>query len=291
MKSKYAVSCTMSRMFNQDKTIAFIGAGNMATALIKGLIAKGCPCANIWAADPNSEQLGILKNDSGINVSSDNTEVIKNADIVVLAVKPQLMNVVLLPLQKVLAEKTVLLVSIAAGVSIKTLESLSSDKQAIVRCMPNTPALVEAGASALFANSSATEEQKQQAQSILSAVGMICWLQQESDIDIVTALSGSGPAYFFLFIEALQAAAIDQGLDPDIANSLALQTAFGAAKLALSGDGDVAELRRKVTSPGGTTEAAIAQFEKDGFRNIIAQAVEKAKARSEELAQLSDNQE
>ena len=133
----------MSRMFNQDKTIAFIGAGNMATALIKGLIAKGCPCTNIWAADPNSEQLELLKNTSGISVSSDNTEVIKNADIVILAVKPQLMNDVLLPLQKVLAEKPVLLISIAAGVSLKTLESLCSNKQAIVRCMPNTPALVE----------------------------------------------------------------------------------------------------------------------------------------------------
>jgi pyrroline-5-carboxylate reductase len=280
----------MSRMINQDQTIAFIGAGNMATALIKGLIAKGCPCANIWASDTNIEQLSLLKNDSGINVSSDNAEVIIQADIVVLAVKPQLMNDVLLPLQNVLAEKTVLLISIAAGVSIKTLETLSSTQQAIVRCMPNTPALVEAGASALFANSSTSEAQRQQSQSILSAVGTVCWLQQESDIDTVTALSGSGPAYFFLFIEALQKAAVDQGLNPDIANSLALQTAFGAAKLALSSDGDVAELRRKVTSPGGTTEAAIAQFEKDGFSNIIARAVEKAKARSEELALLSDNQ-
>lgn len=278
-------------MFNQDKTIAFIGAGNMATALIKGLIAKGFPCANIWAADPNSEQLNLLKADSSINVSNDNTDVIQHADIVVLAVKPQLMNEVLFPLQKVLAAKTVLLISIAAGVSVKTLEALSSDKQAIVRCMPNTPSLIKAGASALFANECTTDEQKQQAQSILSAVGMACWLQQERDIDTVTALSGSGPAYFFLFIEALETAAIDLGLDPDIANSLALQTALGSAKLALSGDGDVAELRRKVTSPGGTTEAAIAQFEKDGFRKIIAQAVEKAKARSEELALLSDNQE
>ena len=279
----------MSRMFNQDQSIAFIGAGNMATALIKGLIAKGYPCAKLWAADPYSEQLEKLKIYSGINISSDNTEAIKHADIVVLAVKPQLMQEVLKPLQKILAEKSVLMISIAAGISIQTLEALSSKQQAIVRCMPNTPALVEAGASALFANSYTTEEQQQQAQSILSAVGMVCWLQHESDIDTVTALSGSGPAYFFLFIEALQEAAIAQGLDPDIAKSLALQTAFGAAKLALSGDGDVAELRRNVTSPGGTTEAALAQFEKDEFRNIIARAVEKAKARSEELALLSEN--
>ncbi len=279
----------MSRMFNQDQTIAFIGAGNMATALIKGLIAKGCPCVKLWAADPYSEQLEKLKIDSGINVSSDNTEAIKNAEIVVLAVKPQLMREVLKPLQKILTEKPVLMISIAAGISIHTLEALSSKQQAIVRCMPNTPALVGAGASALFANACTTEEQQQQAQSILSAVGMVCWLQNESDIDTVTALSGSGPAYFFLFIEALQEAAIAQGLNPDIAKSLALQTAFGAAKLALSGDEDVAVLRRNVTSPGGTTEAALEQFEKDDFRNIIARAVKKAKARSEELALLSDN--
>lgn len=278
-------------MLNLDQNIAFIGAGNMATALIKGLIAKGCPCGNISASDPNLEQLSLLQKDSGVNVSSDNAEVIRRADIVVLAVKPQLMNEVLLPLQSVLAETSVLLISIAAGVSIKTLETLSSNQQAIVRCMPNTPALVEAGASALYPNTNTTEQQKQQAQSILSAVGTVCWLQQESDIDTVTALSGSGPAYFFLFIEALQNAAVEQGLDPDIANSLALQTAFGAAKLALSDDGDVVNLRRKVTSPGGTTEAALAQFEKDEFSKIIARALEKAKARSEELALLADNQE
>lgn len=260
----------------------------MATALIKGLLAKGYPCVKIWAADPDAEQLEKLKNDTNINVSTDNPTVIAEADIVVLAVKPQLVEKVLQPLQNALNAKTVLLISIAAGISIKTLESLSSNSQAIVRCMPNTPALVEAGASALYANSCATEDQRQQAQSILSAVGMVCWLQNESDINTVTALSGSGPAYFFLFIEALQAAAIAQGLDPAIANKLALQTAFGAAKLALSGDGDVAELRRKVTSPGGTTEAALAQFEKDDFSNIIARAVAKAKARSEELALLSD---
>jgi len=288
MRSKQALSCTMSRMFGQDQNIAFIGAGNMATALIKGLIAKGCSCANLWAADPNQEKLDLLQKDTGINISRDNETAIKNAEVVVLAVKPQLMKEVLLPLRQVLAEKAVLLISIAAGVSIKTLETFSSNHQAIVRCMPNTPALVEAGASALFANSITSDLQKQQAQSILSAVGTVCWLQRESDIDTVTALSGSGPAYFFLFIEALQSAAIEQGLAPDIAKALALQTAFGAAKLALTDDGDVAELRRKVTSPGGTTEAALAQFEKDNFSNIIARAVAKAKARSEELALLSD---
>ncbi len=278
----------MSRMFNQDQSIAFIGAGNMATALIKGLIAKGYPCANIWASDPNIAQLENLKKDTNINVSPENTVGIQQADVVVLAVKPQLIKEVLRPLQTAFNSKAVLLISIAAGISIQSLESLSSNSQAIVRCMPNTPALVEAGASALYANANCSDDQRQQAQTILSAVGETCWLQDESDIDTVTALSGSGPAYFFLFIEALQAAAIEQGLNPDIANKLALQTAFGAAKLALSGDGDVAELRRKVTSPGGTTEAALAQFEKDDFSNIIARAVAKAKARSEELALLSD---
>ncbi len=281
----------MSRMFKQDQSIAFIGAGNMATALIRGLIARGFPCADIWASDPDSQQLEKLKSELGINTSEDNAVAVSNATVVVLAVKPQLMHEVLVPLQTTLAAHKVLLISIAAGVSIKTMESLSSPDQAIVRCMPNTPALVEAGASALFANASVSAEQKKQAKDILSAVGLVCWLQKENDIDIVTALSGSGPAYFFLFIEALQEAAVNEGLSPAIANSLALQTAFGATKLALESDDDVIELRRKVTSSGGTTEAAIAQFESDDFKSIVNRAVQQAKARSEELARLADSKE
>mgnify|MGYP003624357231 CR=1 FL=1 len=284
-------------MLKHDKTIAFIGAGNMATALIKGLLAQAYPCQLIWAADPNNEQLQSLKNDTGINISGDNELVIGHADILVLAVKPQMIQEVLLPLQSALAKKPLLLISIAAGISIQSLEALSSARQPVIRCMPNTPALVQAGASALFANTQASEEQKQSAESILAAVGTVCWLQQESDMDVVTALSGSGPAYFFLFTEALRQAAITLGLDADIANQLALQTAFGSAKLALNSEDDIAELRRKVTSPGGTTAAALAQLEKDDFNSIIARALKQAKTRSEELALssastlLTDNKE
>lgn len=276
-------------MLKQDKTIAFIGAGNMATALIKGLLAQNFACQKLWAADPNNAQLQSLKNATDINVSDNNELVIAHADILVLAVKPQLIQEVLLPLQSALAKKPLLLISIAAGISIQTLEALSSTQQAIIRCMPNTPALVQAGASALFANKLTSDAQKQSAESILAAVGTVCWLQRESDMDVVTALSGSGPAYFFLFTEALRQAAIAQGLDADIANQLALQTAYGSAKLALNSEDDIAELRRKVTSPGGTTAAALAQLEKDDFNAIIARAIDQAKARSEELATLSTN--
>ena len=276
--------------------IAFIGAGNMAGALIKGLLARDYPCELIWAADPDQVQLQKLGNDTGIHVTATNDQVITNVEVVVLAVKPQLINEVLLPLQKTLAQKPVLLISIAAGISTQSLEVLSSAQQPIIRCMPNTPALVQAGATALFANQQTNAEQKQYAESIMAAVGTVCWLQNESDLDAVTAVSGSGPAYFFLFIEALRQAAVEQGLDAGIANQLALQTAFGSAKLALHSAEDVTELRRKVTSPGGTTAAALAQFEKDNFKAIVARAVTEARKRSEELAAsahttLTDNQE
>ena len=283
-------------MCNQQKTIGFIGAGNMAGALIKGLLARDYPCELIWAADPDQVQLQKLGNDTGIHVTATNDQVITNVEVVVLAVKPQLINEVLLPLQKTLAQKPVLLISIAAGISTQSLEVLSSAQQPIIRCMPNTPALVQAGATALFANQQTNAEQKQYAESIMAAVGTVCWLQNESDLDAVTAVSGSGPAYFFLFIEALRQAAVEQGLDAGIANQLALQTAFGSAKLALHSAEDVTELRRKVTSPGGTTAAALAQFEKDNFKAIVARAVTEARKRSEELAAsahttLTDNQE
>ncbi len=276
-------------MFMQDQTIAFIGAGNMASALILGLQAKAYPCEKIWATDPDTHKLDKLSSELGINTTKDNTLAVQAADIVVLAIKPQMMEAVLSPLQNSLIDKPVLLVSIAAGISISTLESLSSAQQAIVRCMPNTPALLQAGASALFANEITSNEQKQNAEALFQAVGSVSWLQDEKDMDAVTALSGSGPAYFFLFIEALRDAAVAEGLDSEVANKLALQTAFGAARLALESDDDVAELRAKVTSPGGTTAAALDQFENDGFSTIIARAVAKAKARSEELALLIDN--
>ncbi len=268
----------------QDKHIAFIGAGNMATALIQGLLAKGLSPANIWASDPDTGKLDGLTNTLGINTSANNREAVEHADVVILAVKPQLIKEVLNPLQHTLCSWPVLTISIAAGVTIETLEQLIAPDQSIIRCMPNTPALVQAGASALYANSQCSEDDWAVAEKILQAVGSVCWLEQESDMHTVTALSGSGPAYFFLFIEALRDAAIQHGLAADLADSLAKQTALGAAKLALESEDALGRLRQKVTSPGGTTEAALNQLEKDQFKAIIARAVTQAISRSEELA-------
>lgn len=273
----------------QDTTIAFIGAGNMATALIQGLIANGVASGNIWASDPEQSRLAGLKSQYDININASNLEIIRRADVVILAVKPQVVGTVLEAIQAGLEAKNCLLISIAAGINLQSLTRWTSSRQAIVRCMPNTPALVLAGASGLYANASTSAEQKQLAENILCAVGSVSWLSDEKDMDAVTALSGSGPAYFFLLMEAMQDAAVKLGLSPETASSLCVQTAFGAAKLAQSSAVDIAELRRQVTSPGGTTEAALNQFEADKFRDIVDHALGKAAARSQELAEILGN--
>jgi len=273
-------------MIQTDLTIGFIGAGNMATALIEGLIATGVSAARLYAADPGVEKLRSLQA-LGVQTTTDNKQLVQAADVVVLAVKPQVMSVVLAPLQSTFLAHPCLLISVAAGIQIASLAQWTHSGQAIVRCMPNTPALVQAGASGLFANALVSAAQQDQATAILSAVGIACWLEHEAQLDAVTALSGSGPAYFFLMMEAMQAAGESLGLPPDIARQLCLQTAFGAARLALDSDVDIAELRRRVTSPGGTTEAALNQFESDQFRAIVARALTQAAKRSEELAALN----
>lgn len=270
-------------MISADTSIGFIGAGNMATALIEGLLATGVGASRLWASEPLTDKLQTLAA-KGVQVTTDNAAVVKACSVVILAVKPQVMAGVVQALQPVLATKPVLLVSVAAGITMTRLAEWTSPTQAIVRCMPNTPALVQAGASALIANAHVNAQQKATAAAILQAVGIASWLDNETQMDAVTALSGSGPAYFFLLLEAMQAAGVQLGLDANVAKSLALQTAFGAAKLALNSDVDAAELRRRVTSPGGTTEAAIRQFESENFRELVARALGKAAARSAELA-------
>jgi pyrroline-5-carboxylate reductase len=273
-------------MLSPKISIGFIGAGNMASALIEGLLATGVQPARLWASDPSQDKLELLAA-KGINTAHGNLAVLTHCDVVVLAVKPQVMATVVAALQTALVQKPVLLVSIAAGIPLNRLSEWTHPTQAIVRCMPNTPALVQAGASALFANPHVSDEQKQTTAAILESVGLVSWLDNEAQMDAVTALSGSGPAYFFLMLEALQAAGTELGLSADVARMLAQQTAYGAAKLALASDVDVAELRRRVTSPGGTTEAAIKQFESEHFREMVRRALDKAAARSAELAKIS----
>ena len=271
----------------KSTTIGFIGAGNMANGLIRGLIAKGTKPENIWASDLDDSKLKLLAQDCGIQTGS-NTDLARSASLIVLAVKPQVMRDACKALAADIGGRKVLLVSIAAGITTSHLESWFGESAAIVRCMPNTPALVGMGASGLFANAKVTEEQKQLAQEVISTVGFATWVDADSDIDIVTAISGSGPAYFFLFMEAMQATAKEMGLSEDLARALTYRTAAGAAALAQYSEDDIATLRRNVTSPGGTTEQAILQFEDGDLRGLVAKALKAARTRSAELAEETD---
>lgn len=264
--------------------IAFIGGGNMAASLIGGLRAQGTPAASICASDPGEERRAALGAEHGIETFADNGLALEGADIVVLAVKPQVMQ----PVCRELAGKIrshQLIVSIAAGISCQSLQAwLGPQPRAVVRCMPNTPSLLGLGASGLYANEQVDAEQKAHAEQLLSAVGIALWLDDEQLIDAVTAVSGSGPAYFFLMIEAMTAAGEQLGLTREIATRLTLQTALGAARMACDSDVEAAELRRRVSSPNGTTEAAIKAFRAGGFETLVQGAMNAAAQRSAELA-------
>lgn len=263
--------------------IAFIGAGNMAASLIGGLRAKGLEAAQIRASDPGAETRSKVAAEHGIAVFSDNAEAVKDADVVVLAVKPQAMKAVCEAIRPSLKPNQ-LVVSIAAGITCASMNNWLG-AQPIVRCMPNTPALLRQGVSGLFATAEVSAEQRQQAEELLSAVGIALWLDEEQQLDAVTAVSGSGPAYFFLLIEAMTAAGVKLGLPADIAAQLTVQTALGAAHMAVASDVDAAELRRRVTSPAGTTEAAIKSFQAGGFEALVEKALGAAAHRSAEMAE------
>ena len=267
----------------KNSKIAFIGAGNMANSLIHGLLNKGVDKSKITACDVDIEKLQALQQACGINIQSVE-DAAKSSNVIVLAVKPQVMQQVCAQLKDLLPAKGSLIISIAAGIPLSSLENWLGAGQSIVRCMPNTPALVSEGATGLYANANTSADQASLAESVLSAVGICSWLDNEAQIDMVTALSGSGPAYYFLLMEAMEQAAITMGLAPEMARKFTIQTALGAAKLAASSDVAPDELRRRVTSPGGTTEAAIKSFESDAFRSIVERAISAAQKRSIELA-------
>jgi pyrroline-5-carboxylate reductase len=269
------------------KIITFIGAGNMARSLIAGLIQDETE-HSIRVADPDESQLqGIKQSWDNVDAFSSNAEAIKGADVVVLAVKPQIMQLVCEPLQKEILAQNPLLISIAAGINTSNLNLWLGDQPlAIVRCMPNTPALVQSGMTGLFANQQVSEEQHDLAESILRAVGSTLWLENEDMLDAVTAVSGSGPAYYFLVMEAMQTAAQKLGLSADEARLLVLQTAFGAAKLALESSDDASTLRQRVTSKGGTTEAALKKLIGGGLPELFEEALVAAALRSKELSKI-----
>ncbi|MFK3643607.1 pyrroline-5-carboxylate reductase [Pseudomonas protegens] len=263
--------------------IAFIGAGNMAASLIGGLRAKGLEASQIRASDPGEQTRAKVAAEHGIQVFADNAEAIEGVDVIVLAVKPQAMKAVCQALRPSLKPQQ-LVVSIAAGITCSSMNSWLG-AQPIVRCMPNTPALLRQGVSGLYATVEVSAQQRQQAEALLSAVGIALWLDQEQQLDAVTAVSGSGPAYFFLLIEAMTAAGEKLGLPRETAAQLTLQTALGAAHMAVSSDVDAAELRRRVTSPAGTTEAAIKSFQAGGFEALVEKALGAAAHRSAEMAE------
>jgi pyrroline-5-carboxylate reductase len=264
----------------QRTTIAFVGGGNMAGSLIGGLLEDGMDPATVWVSDPDRQRREALASTFAIRVTADNEEAADAADVVVLAVKPQTLREVAKTLAPVVQARGPLVISVAAGVRRADLEAWLGGGVAIVRTMPNTPALVRSGATALCANEYVSAGQRDVAESILRAVGVALWLEDESLLDVVTALSGSGPAYFFLVMEALEAAAVDLGLPVSAARLLTVQTAFGAAKMAMETEDDVPSLRHRVTSPGGTTEAALRVLETGGLRRLFGEAVRSAHQRS-----------
>jgi len=274
----------MATSLNQN--ICFIGGGNMAQALIGGLLSRGLPTTRITVSDP-VEQIRHVLEEKGIQTTTDNVEAIKHADVVVLAVKPQVLATVLQPLKGLLADK--LVISIIAGAEIQTISDLIGGSQRIVRVMPNTPALVQTGAHGIYAPESVNTQDRELTSQILAATGLTIWVDSEAQIDAVTAVSGSGPAYFFYLMESMIRAGKNLGLDEKVATALTLQTALGAAQMAITSSNSPAELRKNVTSPNGTTQAALEMFDRAQISQNIQAALAAAQKRSQELAQeLSD---
>lgn len=268
--------------------VAFIGAGNMARSIIGGLLAEGFAPQQISASGVRQENLDQLAAATGIDTATDNQAIARRADVVVLAVKPQVLKTVALELRPVLGHRP-LIISVAAGITTRSLAQWLGEDQAIVRAMPNTPGQVRAGATGLYASARVTADQRALADRILAAVGVVQWLDDEALLDAVTAVSGSGPAYFFLMMEAMIEAGEALGLSRQCATDLTLQTAYGAARLAQESDVDVAELRRRVTSPGGTTQQAIASFEQDQIRAVFQRAMTACATRAKELSEQLGN--
>jgi pyrroline-5-carboxylate reductase len=263
--------------------ITFIGGGNMASALISGLAKQGSITDSVRVSDPDEGARGRLSAEFGIQCFETAEPACQQADVIVLAVKPQIMDRVLTGLAKVI-EGSPLFLTVAAGLTVSYYLDRLGQQAAVVRSMPNTPALLGAGATGLFASQNCTDAQRQAADTVMRAAGVTVWVEDESLIDVITAISGSGPAYYYLLTEALTEAGCKLGLEQTVASQLAVQTAYGAGVMAIHGGADVAELRRRVTSPGGTTQAAIASFQENGLDQLVLAAAEAAVYRGRELA-------
>jgi pyrroline-5-carboxylate reductase len=264
--------------------IVFIGGGNMASSLIGGLIADGFDARQITVVEINADKRRLLSQRFGIQVTETIDGTINNADVVTFCIKPQQFREVAQASAREIQARNPLLISVAAGIRTADMAHWLGGSFAIVRAMSNTPALVQTGASALFANTNVGDEQRNQAESLLRAVGIVEWIDDEDLMDVVTALSGSGPAYFFRIMEGLVKAAEQLGLKKDVAHLLTIQTALGAAKMALESEEDIATLREQVTSPGGTTEQGLKTMNDNNIDQLLLDVLKAAQQRATELA-------
>lgn len=266
------------------KKLAILGGGNMGRAIIGGLVRRGMSAKDISVGEAFEAARAALVREFAVAVHPDNAQAVADADLVVVAVKPQDAGAALSPLRPLLIERRPIILSVAAGIRVSSLEAWCGTGVPVVRAMPNRPALVGAGATGLYAPQSVEAEHRAGAEQILQAVGETVWVPSEDALDVVTALSGSGPAYFFLLAELMAHAAVANGLAPEAARRLAVATLHGAGLLAHSSDGDLARLRAEVTSKGGTTEAALRAFESADLNSIVSRAIEAATQRGRELA-------
>ncbi len=269
----------------ENFTVAFIGSGNIASSMIGGLIANGVKPQQLIAADPDRTQQQLIAEKYGIRVLDINYDAAKKADVIIFAVKPQQMQKVVKEISENINVENKLILSVAAGIKLQSIENWLGQSSSVVRVMPNMPALIQAGASALYANTHTQEKQKNTAETIMRSVGAAIWLNSEEQLDIVTALSGSGPAYFFYFMELIESRAIEMGLNKEDAHLLTIETALGAAKMALLSSFNLKTLREQVTSPGGTTEQALSIFIKGKLDKLVNNAMDEAKKRSIELSE------
>jgi pyrroline-5-carboxylate reductase len=273
-----------------NKTIGFIGGGNMTLAIAGGLLASGLPARHVQVSEPLAEQRERLaKSLPGVDISDDNSAVASGADCVVLATKPQVLASVCSSLAVAVQKRKPLIISIAAGISSSDIDAWLGGNLSVIRVMPNQPALLQLGASGLFANSLADDEERELASSVMGAVGKVVWVDSEADIDSVTAISGSGPAYFFLLIDMLLKTGTNMGLDAAAARELAVQTAVGAAAMAEQTEDSMDDLIARVRSPGGTTAAALDSLDEQNVRAIFSTALAAAKNRAKELANEAGN--
>ena len=270
----------------KDKKISFIGGGNMAGALISGLLAKSINPAHITVADPSKDIRASLsaKKVNCVDPTQDPHVAIKGAEVIVLAVKPQVMAKVVADFADVLTDEQVV-ISVAAGLTCDSLSNMLNGHKTIVRAMPNTPAMIQMGATGLYATDAVSDSQKQTCEALMRAVGLTIWVEDEDQLHAVTAVSGSAPAYFFYVMEAMIDTGEKLGLTRKDASALALQTALGSAQLAITSDDTPSELRNKVTSPNGTTQAAIESLQSDDLASMFERAMQACVSRSEAISQ------